>query len=87
MGRKQKNMDDRGIGIKPCPVCGRRPKNKCEGVATCGWTATIWCKPLFQEPHLKVEVAKASWLIAERSAITEWNRKADSLWEKRLYKL
>ena len=63
--------------IKPCPVCGKRPKVKRDiGYETSGFGAwcTIQCKPLLGKAHLKIEEGKSTWERAYQYAVGRWNK-------------
>ena len=65
--------------IKPCPVCGRRPKIKRDiGYETSGFGAwcIIQCKPLLGKAHLKIEEGKSTWKRAYQCAVERWNKEA-----------
>ena len=80
VGGGAKELVERGMELKPCPICGKRPKIKrdygSEGSGFGAW-CTIQCKPLLRMPHLKVEEGKAQWERALKCAIEEWNRRAN----------
>ena len=65
--------------IKPCPVCGKRPKVKRDiGYETSGFGAwcIIQCKPLLGKAHLKIEEGKSTWKRAYQYAVERWNKEA-----------
>ena len=65
--------------IKPCPVCGKRPKVKRDiGYETSGFGAwcIIQCKPLLRKVHLKIEEGKSTWKRAYQCAVERWNKEA-----------
>lgn len=65
--------------IKPCPVCGKRPKVKRDiGYETSGFGAwcIIQCKPLLRKAHLKIEEGKSTWKRAYQCAVERWNKEA-----------
>ena len=65
--------------IKPCPVCGKRPKGKRDiGYETSGFGAwcIIQCKPLLGKVHLKIEEGKSTWKRAYQCAVERWNKEA-----------
>jgi hypothetical protein len=67
------------INLKPCPVCGKKPRIKRDpGYEYAGFGAwcTIQCKPFLRKPHLKIEEGKASWDRALQYAAERWNRRA-----------
>ena len=68
------------IKLKPCPVCGKKPKIKRDySYEANGYGAwcTIQCKPFMRKPHLKVEEGKARWDRALKYGIERWNRSVD----------
>lgn len=68
------------VELKPCPICGKRPKvkrNYSYEYSGFGAWCTIQCKPFLRRPLLKVEEGKARWERALKYAIEEWNRRAN----------
>lgn len=64
------------IELKPCPICGRRPKVKRDYAyesAMFGAWCTIICKPFLRKPHRKIESGKASFQRAYEEAVNAWN--------------
>lgn len=61
------------IELKPCPICGRKPKIHYWPVNT-GWAK---CKPLFGKTHLIATVFYASPSELEDAIILEWNKEVD----------
>ena len=61
--------------LKPCPVCGRKPKVGYSIFPT-GYCCTIRCKPLFGRIHLMVERYTASEERSYLYAVEDWNREA-----------
>ena len=59
--------------LKPCPVCGKKPKIHYYPVNT-GWAV---CKPLFRKPHLKAVVAYAPPSQLNDAIVSAWNRMVD----------
>jgi hypothetical protein len=64
--------------LKPCPVCGRKPKVKYCIIPT-GVFCKVMCKPLFRKEHLSVKYGQAGEICdrAEKQAFEEWNRRAN----------
>lgn len=60
--------------LKPCPVCGRKPKIHYYTV-NLGWAE---CKPIFRKPHLMSVVAWAPPSRLEEAIIEAWNRRANN---------
>ena len=59
--------------LKPCRVCGRKPKMKILYYPT-GAECMIECKPIFRKVHNQVIRCCALTERAEKMAIEEWNR-------------
>ena len=65
--------------LKPCPVCGKKPKVKITyGKGNCGCLVRIRCKPWWRRtPHISIEVCKAQDTKAKKAALKEWNYEVD----------
>lgn len=55
--------------IKPCPVCGKKPKIKYYEI-NAGW---VYCKPIFGRKHKEVVVNYAQPSKLKLALVTKWN--------------
>jgi len=67
--------------IKPCPVCGRKPKIKILRYDTDFYTLVAQCKRLFRKPHLVIEYHDRYRYsdISYRPVIDMWNNKCTEI--------
>ena len=61
------------IELKPCPICGRKPKIHYWPVNT-GWAK---CKPSLGKTHLIATVFYVNPSKLEEAIILEWNKEVD----------
>ena len=67
--------------LKPCPVCGKKPKISIGGFCEAGFSryrCVVECTPFLRKPHLKVEEVWYSAEGAENIAVNEWNRSVEN---------
>ena len=67
--------------LKPCPVCGKKPKVRTGWFYETGiyrYKCVVECTPFLRRPHLKVEETWYSAEGAENIAVNEWNRRVEN---------